>query len=100
VDADGFTRNTFLLKITNKSPETEPVEYQISVDGLANAEVLMDVVELGSTETRTIPLIVRVPTSAELRRTTPFEVTVAAEDGTVVLSPTFKSGAEIGGTGS
>jgi cytochrome c oxidase accessory protein FixG len=100
VDADGFTRNTFLLKITNKSPETEPVEYQISVDGLDDAEVLMDVVELGSTETRTIPLIVRVPTSAELQRTTPFEVRVAAEDGTVVLSPTFKSGAEIGGTGS
>jgi len=100
VDADGYTRNTFLLKITNKSPDTEPVAYEISVDGLDDAEVLTDDVELGSTETRTIPLIVRVPTSAELQRTTPFEVRVAAEDGTVVLSPTFKSGAEIGGTGS
>ena len=100
VDADGYTRNTFLLKITNKSPAVEPVAYEISVDGLDAAEVLTDVVELGSTETRTIPLIVRVPTSAELQRTTPFEVKVAAEDGTVVLSPTFKSGAEIGGTGS
>jgi len=100
VDADGYTRNTFLLKITNKSPAVEPVEYEISVAGLDDAEVLMNVVELGSTETRTIPLIVRVPTSAELARTTPFEVRVAAEDGTVVLSPTFKSGAEIGGAGS
>jgi cytochrome c oxidase accessory protein FixG len=100
VDADGYTRNTFLLKITNKSPAVEPVAYEISVDGLDDAEFLTDVVELGSTETRTIPLIVRVPTSAELQRTTPFEVKVAAEDGTVVLSPTFKSGAEIGGTGS
>ena len=100
LDADGYTRNTFLLKITNKSPAVEPVEYEISVAGLDDAEVLMNVVELGSTETRTIPLIVRVPTSAELARTTPFEVRVAAEDGTVVLSPTFKSGAEIGGTGS
>ena len=100
LDADGYTRNTFLLKITNKSPAVEPVEYEISVAGLDDAEVLMNVVELGSTETRTIPLIVRVPTSAELARTTPFEVRVAAEDGTVVLSPTFKSGAEIGGAGS
>lgn len=100
VDADGYTRNTFLLKITNKSPAVEPVAYEISVNGLDDAEILTDVVELGSTETRTIPLIVRVPTSAELQRTTPFEVKVAAEDGTVVLSPTFKSGAEIGGTGS
>ena len=100
LDADGYTRNTFLLKITNKSPAVEPVEYEISVAGLDDAEVLMNVVELGSTETRTIPLIVRVPTSAELARTTPFEVRVAAEDGTVVLSPTFKSGAEIGETGS
>ena len=100
VDADGYTRNSFLLKITNKSPAVEPVEYEISVAGLDDAEVLTDAVELGSTETRTIPLIIRVPTSAELQRTTPFEVKVAAEDGTVVLSPTFKSGAEIGGTGS
>ena len=100
LDADGYTRNTFLLKITNKSPAVEPVEYEISEAGLDDAEVLMNVVELGSTETRTIPLIVRVPTSAELARTTPFEVRVAAEDGTVVLSPTFKSGAEIGETGS
>jgi len=100
VDADGYTRNTFLLKITNKSPETDPVDYQISVEGLADAEVLTDDVQLGSTETRTIPLIVRVPTSAELARTTPFEVKIVAEDGAIVLSPTFKSGAEIGGTGS
>ena len=100
LDADGYTRNTFLLKITNKSPDVTPVEYDISVSGLDEAEVLTDDVELGSTETRTIPLIVRVPTSADLERTTPFEVRVAAEDGAIVLSPTFKSGAEIGGTGS
>ena len=100
LDADGYTRNTFLLKITNNSPDVTRVEYDISVSGLDEAEVLTDNVELGSTETRTIPLIVRVPTSTELERTTPFEVRVAAEDGVIVLSPTFKSGAEIGGTGS
>ncbi len=100
VDADGYTRNTFLLKITNKSPEPGTVGYDISVSGLGEADVLTDRVELASTESRTIPLIVRVPTTEDLQRTTPFEVRVASEDGEIVLSPTFKSGAEIGGADS
>ena len=100
MDADGYTRNTFLLKITNKNPSTERVKYDISVSGIENAEILTDAVELGSTETRTIPLIVRVPSSAALERTTPFLVRVEADDQAVVLSPTFKSGAAIGETGS
>lgn len=100
VDADGYTRNTFLLKITNKSPQVEPVDYRISVEGLTDAEVLADDVRLGSTESRTVPLIVRVPTSAQLQRTTPFEVRIVTEEDAIVLSPTFKSGAEIGGAGS
>jgi cytochrome c oxidase accessory protein FixG len=100
MDADGYTRNTFLLKITNKNPSTERVQYDISVSGIEDAEVLTDAVELGSTETRTIPLIVRVPSSVALERTTPFLVRVEADDQAVVLSPTFKSGAAIGETGS
>ena len=100
MDADGYTRNTFLLKITNKNPSTERVQYDISVSGIEDAEILTDTVELGSTETRTIPLIVRVPSSVALERTTPFLVRVEADDQAVVLSPTFKSGAAIGETGS
>jgi cytochrome c oxidase accessory protein FixG len=100
MDADGYTRNTFLLKITNKNPSTERVQYDISVSGIEDAEILTDTVELGSTETRTIPLIVRVPSSVPLERTTPFLVRVEADDQAVVLSPTFKSGAAIGETGS
>jgi len=99
MDADGYTRNTFLLQITNKNPSSQPVQYDISVSGLDDAEILTDTVELGSTETRTIPLIVRVPATVTLERTTPFEVRVEADDQAVVLSPTFKSGAALGETG-
>jgi polyferredoxin len=99
VDADGSTRNTFLLKITNKDPGEAPVEYDVAVSGLAGAEVITQPVELSSTETRTVPLIVRVPPTSELSRTTPFEVSVTDGDGEVVLHPTFKTGAAIGETG-
>jgi polyferredoxin len=99
VDADGSTRNTFLLKITNKDPGEAPVEYDVAVSGLAGAEVITQPVELSSTETRTVPLIVRVPPTSELSRTTAFEVSVTDGDGEVVLHPTFKTGAAIGETG-
>ena len=98
VDTDGSTRNTFLLKITNKDPDPAPVRYAIGVSGLEGAEIISDGVELNTAESRTVPLIVRVPPSSELSRTTPFEVKVTDGEGEVTLHPTFKTGAEIGTT--
>jgi len=98
VDTDGSTRNTFLLKITNKDPDPVPVRYAIGVSGLDGAEVFSDVVELNTAESRTVPLIVRVPPSSDLSRTIPFEVSVTDGEGEIVLHPTFKTGAEIGST--
>jgi len=100
VDPDGWTRNTFLLQIINKDPGETPVRYEIGVSGLEDAEVLVSPIEIPSTESRTIPLIVRVPPTSELGRTTPFEVSVSAGDDMVLLHPTFKTGAEIGEAGS
>jgi cytochrome c oxidase accessory protein FixG len=99
VDADGSTRNTFLLQITNNDPGERPVRYEIEVSGLGSAQVLTEPLELASMESRTVPLIVRVPASSDLGRTTPFEVSVTGGDGEIVLHPTFKTGAEIGETG-
>ena len=99
VDTDGSTRNTFLLMITNKDPGDAPVQYEVAVSGLGGAEVISQPVELSSTETRTVPLIVRVPPTSQLSRTTPFEVSVTDGEGEIVLHPTFKTGAEIGDTG-
>ena len=100
VDADGYMRNTFLLKITNKSPAVEPVEYEISVAGLHDAEVLTDAVE---TRFHRDPDDSADHSGADLGG--------AAEDYAVRSEgrggrrygrafPTFKTGAEIGGTGS
>jgi hypothetical protein len=96
VDSDGSTRNTFLLKIINKDPSETPVRYEIEVSGLEDAEVLASPVEIPSTEARTIPLIVRVPPTAELGRTTVFDVSVSDGEDELVLHPTFKTGAQIG----
>lgn len=99
VDADGAIRNTFLLQITNKDPSEVPARYEVGVSGLEGAEVLGGPVEIPSTESRTIPLVVRVPPTSALSRTTPFEVSVSAGGDEVVLFPTFKTGAQIGETG-
>jgi hypothetical protein len=96
VDSDGSTRNTFLLKIINKDPSETPVRYEIGVSGLEDAEVLASPVEIPSTESRTVPLIVRVPPTSELGRTTPLAVAVSAGEDEIVLRTTFKTGAEIG----
>lgn len=99
VDTDGSTRNTYLLKITNNDPSEIPIRYDIEVSGLDDVEVITEPVVLASTESRTVPLIVRALPSAELGRTTIFEVSVTNGESEIVLYPTFKTGAEIGETG-
>jgi len=95
VDPDGWVRNTYLLKITNNKAGEEEVSFRISVDGLPGAEVLAQEVQLASTETRTLPLIVRIRVDEVLRRTLPLEVRVSSRDGEVRLPTTFKSGAAV-----
>jgi cytochrome c oxidase accessory protein FixG len=96
VDGDGFVRNTYLLSITNKSAVTDSVTYRVFVDDLAEAEVLTQEVRIASGESTTVPLIVRVPVAAEIERTAHMHVRVASDLGEVVLSTTFKTGAEYG----
>gem|GEM_PF-6876994 len=80
----------------NKNPDAGVTPYDISVTGLPGAEVLTESVELRSGQSRTLPLIVRVPVTAGLARTTPMTVRVASPQGDITLPTTFKSGAEIG----
>jgi cytochrome c oxidase accessory protein FixG len=94
VDQDGYVRNTYLLKITNKDATSGQVAYDVSLDGLQGAEVLTDRVRLGPTETRTVPLVIRIPAAeAALGRTLPFDVRIGAESGEVRLATTFKTDA-------
>ena len=95
MDPDGFVRNTYLVQITNNKPGDAPVDFQVTVEGIPGAEVLAQDVELASTETRTLPLIVRVPQDLGLGRTTPMQVRVVTPDGEIVVPTTFKTGAAI-----
>jgi cytochrome c oxidase accessory protein FixG len=100
LDPDGFVRNTYLLQITNNKPGNEAVEYAVTVEGLDGAEVLFRNVTLAANETRTLPLIVRLPQEQEMQRTIPIEVRVVSPDGQLRVATTFKSGTAMGGGGS
>jgi cytochrome c oxidase accessory protein FixG len=96
VDDDGYVRNTYLLKVTNNAASTEPVAYRVRVEGLEDAVVVTQDIVLASSESRTVPLVIRVPASGGLDRTIPIRVHVVAPGGELVLDATFKTGAEVG----
>ncbi len=92
VDADGAVRNTYFLRITNNDPDPEPLPFAVRVEGLPGAEVVAQDVRLGSTESRTLPLVVRVRGGPSLPRTVPIRVHVSSPRSEMVLDATFKSG--------
>ena len=82
--------------MTSNDPGPEPVRYEVRVEGLEGAEVVAPELELGSTESRTLPLVVRVPYSDGMARTIPIQVHVTSPSGELSLEATFKTGAELG----
>lgn len=96
IDADGLVRNTYFLKITNNNAGGEPVVYRVRIEGLTDVEVTSQDMELAARESRTVPLVVRVPLSDDLLRTILIQVYVTSPDGELVVDATFKTGAEIG----
>ena len=66
------------------------------LEGLTDAEVISQDMELAARESRTVPLVVRVPMNDDLMRTIPIQVYVTSLDGELVVATTFKTGAEIG----
>jgi cytochrome c oxidase accessory protein FixG len=96
MDADGFVRNTYLLRITNKQASSEPILFHVQVEGLPDAQILVQDVALATTESATIPLIVRVKARPDLPRTIPFEVNVSSPTTHVAIDATFKTEGHIG----
>jgi len=92
IDRDGFVRNTYLLEITNNAPGTEPVPFHVQVDGVDGAQVVAQDLRLGSTESRTVPLVVRVPSTPQLARTIPLQVRISSPTMQRVVEATFKTG--------
>ena len=98
VDADGWVRNTYLLKITNKDAEAPESTYAVTLEGLEGGELVTQPVSLGSTETRTIPLVIRMPAAnAAEARSLRFDVRVASPQGEIFLPATFMTDARVGG---
>lgn len=93
VDADGWTRNTFLVRLTSEEMKSE--SYTISVTGLPErSEVMVPPVTLGPGEQVTVPLVVRIAPDAGTVRTLPLEVVVQSHDDTLILDATFKTDAD------
>ncbi|MDP2958230.1 MAG: cytochrome c oxidase accessory protein CcoG [Longimicrobiales bacterium] len=97
VDGDGYVRNTYLLKVTNNESTSAPVAYSVDVDGLEGAEVTAPELTMGPEESRTIPLVVRLPAAAAGARTIPFTVRIGSPTAELLLPTTFKTGAAVGG---
>lgn len=95
-DADGYVRNTYLLKITNKDPAKQAVAYQVALDGLEGAELTIREVNVDPEQSQTVPLIIRMPAASADRRTIPFTLRVTSSDGELLLPTTFKTGAHMG----
>jgi cytochrome c oxidase accessory protein FixG len=95
VDADGSVRNTYFLHVTNNDPRAETVRFHVRVEGLPDAQVRTDDISLGSTEDRTVPLVISIPAHEHHGRTIPIEVHVASPREERVLHTTFKTADEL-----
>lgn len=94
-DADGYVRNTYLLRVTNKQPVPDAIPFHVRVEGLQNAEVLVQDIALGTTESQTVPLVVRVKSREDMPRTIPISVHVSSPTKEVEVPATFKTGGHI-----
>lgn len=92
VDPDGYVRNTFMLRIANNDAKAEAARFDVAVEGLERAEVVVPEIALASMESRMIPLVVRMPAASTNRRTYPLRVRVTTRFGERVVETTFKSG--------
>jgi cytochrome c oxidase accessory protein FixG len=93
VDADGWVRNTYLLRLANNRPGG-PLSFTVRVEGIEHAEVLTPPLELQEAEGRMVAMVVRVPVTAATARTLPLRVHVTSRTGARVLDTTFKTAGE------
>ncbi len=98
LDDDGFVRNIFLVRLTNT--KVTPASYAFTVTGLDGLEVAVAPVKLAATESRTVPLVVRIPAAGVVDRTYPITVKIDDGSGVVNIESTFKTPGAISDTGS
>ena len=94
VDDDGYVRNTYLVKVTNNDARVPHKAFAVEVQGIPTAEVVVPSLELDSVQTKTIPLVVRVP-GTDVERTMPFTLKVSSGGHAALVDATFKAPADL-----
>lgn len=91
VDADGWVRNTFLLRVSNDSLDA----VDVTVGGLdlpPGADLTVIPIHVDPAGQAVAPVVVRMPPEAGNRRTVPLTLTVATDRTRVLVDTTFKTG--------
>lgn len=96
IDADGYVRNTYLLKITNNDSGAGTVVYHVALDGIEGAELTTSDLTVAPEASETVPLIVRVPAALADRRTMPLTLRVTSPSAELLVPTTFKTGVHTG----
>jgi cytochrome c oxidase accessory protein FixG len=96
VDGDGYVRNTYLVRVTNKAASQTPIPFHIRVEGLPSEDVIVQDIQLATTESQTFPMVIRMKASPDLPRTIPIEVHVSSPSHEVELDATFKTEGHLG----
>ncbi len=93
VDADGWTRNTFLLNVSNNhgAAGSAPAPFTVTVSGIPGAEVIAPPIAVAPADGARVPLVVRVPPAVELPRTAPLRITVKTDFDEIYVDTTFKT---------
>ena len=96
LDPDGYVRNTYLLRVTNKLASPDPVLFHVRVEGVPPEDVIVGDLSLATTESRTVPLVIRMKARPDLPRTIPIQVHVASPSRDMALDATFKTEGHLG----
>lgn len=89
VDADGWIRNTYLLRVSNDSLAAIDVAVAAEMPG---AELLVPPMHVEAAESGMAPVVVRLPPGDSHERTLPLLLTVTTGTASVDVATTFKTG--------
>lgn len=92
MDADGWVRNTYFLRLANNAARPDSMRFDVRVEGLKNAQVTAPQVSLKPSQDQILPLVVRIPARDVTVRTLPMRVRVDTPAGEKVLKTTFETG--------
>ncbi len=87
LDDDGFVRNTYVMTVTNIG--SADMVYQVHVEGIPDAQLVLPELSLQPLESRTIPLVIRVP-AAGIGDTLNFDLQITGGGKRVDKPMTFK----------